>query len=260
MTSPSAERQWLISTARPETISVHSSARTSRFKATNFLRQAWASSPAKLVTIQAGADDINFSSCLLYEITKDGFHIPFFTHSCVGKNGQVTPTVATALQHLHDALLSTIQSTSSQAKTVAVLNYYQIIPSPSDFDHQSVFPDKNVDPVCWGLSHNEKGAHDDAVIIQNALNGTIKSAVQDAQNAGVKNVFLIDISNLENHHEMCTGKPAVFSGEQMSKFNFDVTATRTDIQAHAWRAGHPNSFGQTDIARAVEAQLPQPLP
>ena len=28
-----------------------------------------------------------------------------------------------------------------------------------------------------------------------------------------------------------------------------------DFKAHIWRAAHPNSFGQRDIANAVEAQL-----
>lgn len=211
--------------------------------------------PAQLVTVQAGADDINFSSCLLYEITKDGFHIPFFTHSCVNK-GQVTPAVFAKLQHVHDALVQLIESIASHAKEVAILNYYQIIPSQSDFSQASIFPDGQVNPVCWGLSHNTKGAHDDAVIILNALNAAIGSAVAQARLDGINNVVLVDLSSLEDHHEMCTGSPAIFSGEPMSKFNFHVTSDRTDIEAHAWRAGHPNSFGQVDIAKKVESALP----
>lgn len=211
--------------------------------------------PAKLVTIQAGADDINFGGCLQYLIDKFG---PFHAGgtSCV-KNGAVTPTVAAELGNLRGALAQEIKMVSPDTKQVLVLNYYQIIPSPSDFKNSSIFPASGkVDPVCWGLSHNPAVAWDDAQTIQTALNTAIARAVIDAEIAGVTNVKLVDLTNLELHHEMCTGNPALYAGEQMSKKTFDLdiaTKNTADIQLHTWRTGHPNSFGQNDIAKQVIA-------
>jgi GDSL-like Lipase/Acylhydrolase family len=207
--------------------------------------------PAQLVTIQAGADDINFGGCLQYEIAKYGpFHLGT---SCVN-GGSVTSTVAGKLGNVRGALANEIKTVSPHAKEVLVLNYYQIIPDPADFKQSSIFPDKMVNPICWALSHNPAAAWDDANVIQSALNGAIARAVNDAQVAGVTNVKLLDISNLEQHHEMCTGNPALFSGEPMEKSTFysNIASKNTaNIKRYVWRAGHPNSFGQNDIAQRV---------
>jgi lysophospholipase L1-like esterase len=231
--------------------------------------------PATLVTIQAGADDIDFGDCMAWELTKfAAFHAQ--GTRCV-KHGSVTPALAAELANLHDALVNEIEQSASHAKHIAVLDYYQVIPRPADFKKASIFPGGQIDPVCWGLSHNLKGAHNDAVIVQSALNTAIVSAVSDAITAGVSNVQLIDISNLEASHEICTGNPALFSGEPLpkSQFHHDLgvlvechvpvfkpKSCRTaepkaeeDLKGHSWRAAHPNSFGQQDIARAIESQL-----
>jgi hypothetical protein len=77
------------------------------------------------------------------------------------------------------ALATEIEETAPYAKHIAVLNYYQPIPSPLDFKQASIFPGGGqVDPVCWGLSHNLKDAYNDAVIIQAAL--TMPSQVRSA--------------------------------------------------------------------------------
>jgi hypothetical protein len=236
-----------------------------------------AQSPAALVTIQAGADDIRFGDCMAWELSKFGPFHASGTH-CV-KNGAVTSTLASELANVRDALAQEIVQAAPYATHVAVLNYYQVIPRPADFKSSSIFPGGQVDPVCWGLSHNLKGAHNDAVIVQSALNVAITGAVLEAQADGVNNVQLIDISNLENTHEMCTGNPALFSGETMpkSEFNHDLgvllrchlpfapkscsttePAAEADLAHHSWRAAHPNTFGQQDIANAIEAQLGSP--
>lgn len=233
-----------------------------------------AQNKATLVTIQAGADDINFSECLKWELTKwASFHAD--GTQCV-KNGAVTFGLLGKLGLVRSALAQEIEQISPDAKHIAVLNYYQPIPNPSDFKKASIFPNGEVDPVCWGLSHNLQGAYDDATIIQSALNVAIDNAVSDAHNAGVKNVQLIDLSNLESTHEMCTGNPALFSGEVMSKSEFDhdlqalirchvffnqscrseEPAAEAELKAHSWRAAHPNVYGQQDIARTIEAAFP----
>ena len=274
-----------------------------------------AQDPATLVTIQAGADDIDFGDCMKWELTKFGpvhaqgiqcvqdnaalnyfgkcmkwnFTTGYPWHlldpSCV-RNTSVKPSmvftssskddIPAELGNIRTALATEIEEAAPYAKHIAVLNYYQPIPSPLDFKQASIFPGGGqVDPVCWGLSHNLKDAYNDAVIIQAALNNAIAGAVSDATSAGVKNVQLIDISGLEATHEMCTGNPALFSGELMpkSQFNndlqvitechvFNTKSCKTtepyveqDLADHVWRTAHPNAYGQQDIARAIESQL-----
>jgi GDSL-like lipase/acylhydrolase family protein len=234
-----------------------------------------AQSPATLVTIQAGADDIRFGDCMAWELSKFG-PVHASGTQCV-KNGAVTPALATELANVRDALAKEIVQAAPDAKHVAVLNYYQVIPNPAGFKSSSIFPGGQVDPVCCGLSHDLKDAHNDAFIVQSALNVAITSAIVEAQADGVNNVQLVDISNLEKTHEMCTGNPALFSGEPMPKSEFDhdlrifaechapvfrpkscsttEPAAEADLAQHTWRAAHPNTFGQQDIARAVEVQL-----
>ncbi len=273
-----------------------------------------AKSPAELVTIQAGADDIRFGDCMKWELTKfaawhaqgiqcvqnnaattyfgkcfkweftqsNAWHV--LDPSCV-RNSTVNPSlvfknypndIPTELANIRTALTDEIKQAAPYAKHIAVLNYYQVIPNPVDFKQSSIFPGSNqVDEACWGLSHNLKGAYNDAVILQAALNNAIAGAVSDAISAGVKNVQLIDISDLEGTHEICTGNPALFSGELMPKSQFynDIQAiggcyvihykicqtavpdAEADLGDHTWRAAHPNTFGQQDIARAIESQL-----
>ncbi len=223
--------------------------------------------PATLVTIQAGADDIRFGDCMAWELTKFG-PVHASGTRCV-KDGAVIGSVAAELANVRDAIAKEIVQVAPYAKHVAVLNYYQVIPKPADFKNSSIFPGGQVDPVCWGLSHNLNGAYNDATIVQSALNVAITGAVLEAQADGVNNVQLIDISNLESTHEMCTGNPALFSGEPMPKSEFHndlkifaechlpvfrpkscssaLPAAEADLARHTWRAAHPNTFGQQDI-------------
>lgn len=222
------------------------------------------SNPAQLVTVQAGADDINFANCLLWETSKIGPK-HFAGTQCVN-GATVTSAVNTQLGHVRTATAHIIEQAAPYTRTIAVLNYYDPVPRPQDFKNASIFPGGKVDPVCWGLSHNEKGAYNDSVIIQTALNRAIANGVSDAEDAGVNNVTLVDISDLERTHEMCTGSPALFSGEPMPKTQFysdlahlaipgNHTPYQTDLHNHAWRAAHPNRFGEQDIAKAVEGYV-----
>ena len=224
-----------------------------------------ASNPAKLVTIQAGADDIHFSDCLAYDLARFGpVHLG---KQCVS-NGHVTSAVSGELANVRSELATLIEQIHPYTQTIAVLNYYQPIPRPQNFVQSSVYPNgpsgpnAQVDEICWALARNLQGTYNDAVVIQSALNNAIDGAVSDAESAGVSNVKLVDLSQLELTHEMCTGKPAVFSGVPMprSEFNHDLATlisggSRNDLKAHKWRTAHPNQFGQQDIAHAIEATL-----
>ena len=227
--------------------------------------------PAKLVTVQAGADDIHFADCLTWEAT-----VGRLGTQCV-KNGQPTSSVATELTNLKTELESIIEAVSPHSNQVAVLTYYNPIPNPKDFKYSPFRT--NVDPVCAGLALNEKGAYNDGVVIQSSLNVAIAQAVQAAHRSGYSNVTLVDISSVMSGHEMCTGNPALYSGETMSAKSFDTelpriladtiickfrctaaiqnqrSAFEADITAHVWRAGHPNQYGQADIAASVTSQL-----
>jgi hypothetical protein len=233
--------------------------------------------PASLVTIQVGADDIDFGDCLAYVLTD---HL--LDHSCV-VNGAPTAGVETDLANVESSLTSVIEEVSPDARRVVVVDYYDPVPNPNDFDESSSHSGANVDPVCLGLQTNKVEASEDGVVLTTALNQSIFAAVEAAKEAGVSNVSLVDISTVELHHEMCTDSPALFSGEQMGDASFAsdlstigvcaalklflgpseansrtcirAAADTNDIQRHTWRTAHPNQFGQQDIANAVLASL-----
>ena len=235
------------------------------------------SHPASLVTIQAGADDIDFGGCLAYVLTD---HV--LGDSCV-VNGAPTADVEADLANVESSLTSIIEEVSPDTRRVVVVDYYDPVPSPNDFDGSSSHSGVNIDPVCLGLQTNKVEASTDGVVLTTALNQSILAAVDAAKAAGVTNVSFVDISNLELHHEMCTSSPALFSGEPMSDASFatDLSTIGTcaalklvlgpseanrptcvrasndtnDIQRHTWRTAHPNQIGQQEIANAVLASL-----
>jgi hypothetical protein len=233
---------------------------------------------AELVTIQAGADDIHFADCLTYELTRHGT-------SCVTSNGSVTPAVSRELTSVRSAITSEIETISPDVAHIAVLDYYQPVPSPASYDPASaVTLHGQVDLVCSMLQKpslkgkvnpSSDNVYRDAQAIQSALNAAIRNAVLDARDAGVQNVQFIDISSLENDHGMCTSRPAVFAGEQIpaTQLVSDLrtlavcailltpsctaadTDILTDISRHLWRVAHPNASGQNDIAQVIRTQV-----
>lgn len=268
---------------------------------------------ATLVTIQAGADDIDFSDCMTWELTKISFYHALgnqcvqsgadktqyrqclqvertksgswnvLNPACVRNSAVDTSTVLTngvpgELANVRAALAKEIEQAAPYTKHIAILDYYQVIPNPKDFKRTSINPGRDqLDLVCDGLSHNLTGAYNDAIILQAALNNAIAGAVSDATSAGATNVQLINIADLEATHEVCTGNPALFSGEPIlqSQLSNDIKtiaecsvpkfhpkncsttrpAAEADIENHVWRTAHPNTFGQQDIAKALESQL-----
>jgi hypothetical protein len=238
-----------------------------------------AAHPAFLVTIQAGADDIGFSNCLEYELTRA------LGSACVS-GGSPVPAVTAELNNARSAITSMIEQVAPHTQAIEVVDYYNPVPSPTDFDPSSIHVGSDVDPICLGLQAHEPDAYNDAVILTRALNDAISQAVQNAKRAGVHNVALVDIATLERHHEMCTAEPALFSGEPLSQEALQVDLGSTllchaeesiasmwtsaagqssacraaasatnDLRAHVWRAAHPNAGGQRDIATAVLATL-----
>src|SRR5271170_6918917 len=86
--------------------------------------------PARLVLLQDGADDIDFSACLEYQLARVfGIGIGL-GDSCVA-NGSVTPKVAGDLANVRRELAQAIETLAPHAGTVAVLDYYQPIPAPA---------------------------------------------------------------------------------------------------------------------------------
>ena len=217
-----------------------------------------ATKPAALVTIQAGADDINFGGCIEGALSHSVLH-----SACVSPDNTATPSVRKELSNVTRALTAEIESVSSHTKRVAVLNYYDPIPSPTDFSQSSIeVPGHQVNPLCFLVGLNKDSLSNQGEIIVDALNTAIHQAVLDARAAGNKNVTYVDISRVEVGHEMCTADPAIFSGEPMpiseltrDLFTIALSGSQNDIRRHLWRAAHPNQLGQHDIAKAVEAAL-----
>jgi hypothetical protein len=216
-----------------------------------------AAKPAALVSIEAGADDIDFAGCIEGALTHSVLH-----DACVSGNAP-TSSVEQDLSNVTSALTTEIESVSPYTKRVAVLNYYDPIPSPTDFSKSSVgAPSNEVNPLCLLIGMNKNSVSSQGEIIVDALNTAIGEAVSKAQAAGDKNVDYVDVSKVAVGHEMCTASPAIFSGEPMpiseltgDLFTIALSGSQSDIERHVWRAAHPNQLGQQDIAKKVIADL-----
>jgi hypothetical protein len=240
--------------------------------------------PARLVLLQAGADDIDFGNCLEYQLGRVlGVGVGLGTQ-CVG-NGTVTAAVATKLARARTNLADAIESMAPHARTIAVLNYYQPVPAPAEIADDSGLSGLGVNLVCTGLKANAAATYGAALVVSSAVNHAVAGAVSDAQARGVHNVQLIDVSRVGAGHGMCSSHPWFFSGEELSDAaltgdvariaaakactaagvlsrtsscaGLDVQAARAkdDLRAHVWRAAHPTAVGQRALATAVEVQL-----
>ena len=203
------------------------------------------SKPAALVTIEAGADDIDFAGCIEGALTHSVLH-----DACVSGNAP-TPSVEQDLSNVTGALTTEIESVSPYTKRVAVLNYYDPMPSPTDFSKSSIgAPGNEVNPLCLLIGMNKNSVSNQGEIIVDALNTAIDQAVLKARAAGDKNVAYVDVSQVAVGHEMCTADPAIFSGEPMpiseltsDLFTIALSGSQNDIERHVWRAAHPNQLG-----------------
>jgi hypothetical protein len=243
-----------------------------------------AAHPARLVLVQAGADDIDFAGCLENELVRVlGFDIGFGA-TCVG-NGAVAPAVAKELAAVRASLAATIEDLAPHTRTVAVLDYYQPIPEPAQIVDGSVHSDSGTNLVCSALKSNAGATSAAAQVVLAALNRAIAGAVADARAHHVANVRLVDVSGTMNGHGLCTADPWVFSAQGIpaATLSGDLTrilaanaCTATDavhpssfcrsLQASAlgavnslkrsvWRVAHPTAAGQRALALATERAL-----
>jgi hypothetical protein len=240
--------------------------------------------PARLVLLQAGADDIDFGDCLEYELARvAGAGIGLGTQ-CVA-NGSVTPAVAAKLDGARRSLADAIESMAPNAGTIAVLNYYQPIPQPAAIADDSEFSGLGVNLVCTGLKANAAATYAAAQVVSAAVNRAVAGAVADARSRGVHNVQLIDVSAFGAGHGMCTADPYFFSAEPLADASLTADVARIaaakgcaatgvlsrsspcasleaqgaqaedQLRDSVWRAAHPTLVGQRMLASAVEGQL-----
>jgi hypothetical protein len=220
--------------------------------------------PARLVTIQDGADDIDFAQCLLHQLASVGGVALGLGTQCV-QNGAVTPAVAAKLADVRTSLASAIEGMAPDVGTIAVLDYYQPIPSPSQIADDTSASHLHTNLVCSGLEANAAS--------------TAAAAQQ------LTNVRLIDVASTFEGHGICTTDPYVFSGEPVPDATLaadaaDILAAKTctdtdalhgaaactgltasatraeaELEGYVWRAAHPDSAGQRALAAAAEDQL-----
>lgn len=240
--------------------------------------------PARLVLLQDGADDIDFSACLEFQLARVlGVGLGLGT-TCV-VDGSVTPKIAADLANVRTSLARAIESVAPHAGTVAVLDYYQPIPAPSQIADDTAASGLHTNLVCSGLEPNAAGTFAAAQIVLAALNKAVAGAVADARAHHVKNVTLVDLSSAFDGHGICTAQPWVFSGEPVPDTTLAADAehivaakacsetlalhgamscaaltgsalsAEATLQDYVWRAAHPTAAGQRAIAAVVAHQL-----
>lgn len=192
---------------------------------------------ATLVTVQVGADDVDFGGCLMHEIN---INVPYSIYGqssrkCTSGSGLTGPE-ANRLKTMRIALGEILTSIRKQQPdaTIVVLNYYQPIPAQSEFvdiDHSEVCEQLDV-------PGRLETAYAHAVIIQDALNRAIATEMQLHSHDHLVNLAL---GSLFAGHEMCTRKPFLFTGGPTEGL---------------WRFGYPNAQGQAAIADAIRLQVP----
>jgi len=193
--------------------------------------------PAALVTVQVGAEDIDFGGCLMHELK---IYVPYKVYGenskkCTSGSG-LTGGENNRLNDMRVALgaiLTRIRRQQPDA-IVVVLNYYQPLPTLSEFvniDHSE---------VCAQLAQPGvlKKAYAHSVIIQNALNRAIATEMEQHSHDHLVNLAG---GSVFTGHGMCTRNPFLFTGGP---------------KVGLWRFGYPNQQGQAAIAKAIRAQLP----
>jgi hypothetical protein len=240
--------------------------------------------PARLVLLQDGADDIDFSACLEYQLARVLGAGIGLGRNCV-VNGSVTPKIATDLARVRASLARAIEALAPHTGTVAVLNYYQPIPDPSQIANGTATSGLHTNLVCSGLKPNAGSTFAAAQIVLTALNRAVAGAVADARTHHVKNVTLVDVSGAFDGHGICTAQPWVFSGELVSDTTLAADAehilaakgcsetaalhgamscaaltgaaltAERNLQDYVWRAAHPTAAGQRALAAVVARHL-----
>jgi hypothetical protein len=241
--------------------------------------------PARLVLLQDGADDIHFSACLEYELARVlGTSLGLGT-DCV-QNGTITPALTTELSRVRGSLATAIEQVAPHAATVAVLNYYQPIPTPGQIAGDTSLSGLGTNLVCTGLKGNASSTAAAAQVVLSALNNTIAGAVADARAEGVRNALLVNVAGAVDGHGICTSDPWVFSSERVPDATLAADAehilaakacqatgsalhaggscaslvARADqaeqsLTGYVWRTAHPTAAGQRALAAVVAHAL-----
>ena len=240
--------------------------------------------PARLVLLQDGADDIDFAHCLEYQLASIlGTGLGLGTRCVV--NGSLTPTVVTELANVRTSLAHAMEAMAPDVGGIAVLDYYQPIPSPSQVADDTAASHLHTNLVCTGLKPNAASTYAAAQLVLAALNRAIAGAVADARADHVTNVTLVHLASVFDGHGICTAKPWVFSGEPVpdatlaadvadvlsakactgtdvvhgasvcSSLTARATRAEQGLKDYVWRAAHPNAAGQAAIAAVVARQL-----
>lgn len=183
--------------------------------------------PPVLVTIQAGADDIDFAGCLgalLGEPSQLGAD-KCVTHDKSGYH--LTSKANDELKSVKRGLGRAVSDIRTYAPHTRILlvGYYQIVPGASA-------PVQGTSVICRDIrlrSHTKgwrKSFRAAADYVQQRLNDAIQSVAQPK-----KGINFVNIADLFSGHEICTKGSWLFDG--------------------LWRAAHPTKKGQSAIARAV---------
>jgi hypothetical protein len=240
--------------------------------------------PARLVLLQDGADDIHFADCLEYELARILNANLGLGTDCID-NGALTPALTTDLANVRTSLAAAIEQVAPDAATVAVLNYYQPIPQPSQIGDDTSLSGSETNLVCTGLKANAASTSAAADVVLSKLNASVAGAVADARAHGVHNVVLIDVSHLFDGHGICTTDPWAFSSEPVPDTTLaadaehilaakactaasdavhaipctsevaSADAAEQTLKDYVWRAAHPTADGQRALAAAVETAL-----
>ena len=192
-----------------------------------FVAAELASDPPGLVTLQVGADDIEFAACLksLLSVPAQGGAVECVEET---RNGyRLTDRAQSELNSLRTGLTAIINGIhrSSPAAQIVLLNYYQIIP-------EADVPLSGHTRLCQNLRLSRPGGawrqqiRAKADFVQARLNGTIEEVSRL-----FPDVLLVDIANLFADHELCTNDRWIFDG--------------------IWEAAHPNVEGHRQIAQAI---------
>jgi len=185
--------------------------------------------PPELVTIQVGADDINFPDCIIGEFVQAYTTI---LRGCVRHRAEGVIEPSQQVQRKLATLKSSLEGiidyvdTQSPSTEIALLTYYQIAPQRD----ASVTGGGLVCDLISRFGPPSRGElYEDAVVLQYALNDVIKAVAADHP----ANVILVDLTHTFDGREMCRPNSLVFSSPN-------------------WRVAHPNAEGQKAIAHEVE--------
>jgi len=185
--------------------------------------------PPALVTLQVGADDVDFGACLTWALTEP-IPIPG-GQKCVNGSDptdfSLTPRVSSELGTLYSGITNIISRIHREAPgaQIVVLDYYQPIPQAD-----AVLSGSSA--ICHDIRFSSQGGNWRTYIrnigtyLQGRLNNTIHTATQQ-----FPDVAFVELASLMSGHEMCTPDTWLYS----------------DL----WNAAHPTATGQQQIADAV---------